>query len=153
MINGRNLFNLILLITMLVMVIISFDYNPKARLFPLAVGAVTFVMLLWQLIMDQFPKLKEKMSLTNTESEKEKKEEKNPEQKKKHWLVAFQCLIAMVILTVLLIYVSYLIAVPVFLLLFIWLIGKAKLMNALGVSILVSGFMYVLFDLVLHANI
>ncbi|WP_102348625.1 tripartite tricarboxylate transporter TctB family protein [Bacillus sp. Marseille-P3661] len=153
MINGRNLFNLLLLISMLVMVILSFDYNPKARLFPLYVGLLTFVMLFWQYLVDQFPSIKQKFNFTKIEKETVQEEKSEEVSEGKTWAVALQCIIAMVGFTILLKFISYLIAVPIFLVLFIWLVGKAKFIRALSISIIMSGFMYVLFDLVLHARI
>ena len=84
------------------------------------------------------------------EEKKSKEEEGEQHEKWSYILLLFSILIAF---TVVLYYTSYLIAIPLFLCLFIWLVGKEKFISALSIAIGMTGFMYILFELILKSSI
>jgi hypothetical protein len=55
------LFDLILLGGFLVLTIVSFNYNPRARSIPLVLGIIGSVMIFLQFLIDAFPKLRRKL--------------------------------------------------------------------------------------------
>jgi small-conductance mechanosensitive channel len=165
--TGRSWFSLFITIVMLVMVVIAFEYNPKARLIPIMVGTLIFIMALIQFLGDTFPAiadrlpfLRQKGLLTadQTHSEVDSKDESMQEKAQPHqeekepWsriLISFIWLIGF---TVILYLTTYLVAVPLFLFFFVRFAGKAKTLPSLLLSIGMSIFMYVLFELLLNAR-
>jgi hypothetical protein len=165
--TGRSWFSLFITIVMLVMVVIAFEYNPKARLIPIMVGTLIFIMALVQFlgdtfpsIADRFPFLRQKGMLTadQTHSEVDSKDESMQEKAESHpeenesWLRIFISFIWLIGFTVILYFTTYLVAVPLFLFFFVRFAGKAKTLPSLLLSIGMSVFMYVLFELLLNAR-
>lgn len=55
------LFDAILLGGLLLLAVVSFNYNPRARSIPLALSAIGSVMIFLQLLVDGFPNLRSKL--------------------------------------------------------------------------------------------
>ena len=154
----RNIFSLLIVILSLMMFFLAFDFNNKARLVPLLVSSVMFFMAIIQIVIDSVPKWKQKQAHSTSfsnqvmkkEEKKSKEEEGEQHEKWSYILLLFSILIAF---TVVLYYTSYLIAIPLFLCLFIWLVGKEKFISALSIAIGMTGFMYILFELILKSSI
>jgi hypothetical protein len=59
------LFDLIILSFFLLLALLSFDYNPRARSIPMALGILGSLMTLMQLMVDAFPGLRPKLRFVN----------------------------------------------------------------------------------------
>jgi len=79
------LFDLIILIFFLLLSLLSFSYNPRARSIPLGLGILGSVMTLMQLMVDAFPGLRPKLrfvtatGLLATEDKAQRKDRRKPE--------------------------------------------------------------------------
>lgn len=170
-INDRVIFDLIVFIFFLLLTVMSLEYNPRARSIPLALGLLGSIMIFMQLLVDAIPKLKDKLrfvsqsSLLDTESKPKKSKVSEPSaardqpaaQKKPdslhEWWRLFRVILWLSGFILLLAYVHYLIAVGVFTIFATRLeAGESwKRSIILGVS-LCAGF-YLLFDLLLQAQL
>jgi len=164
-INDRVIFDLIIFIFFSLLAVISLEYNPRARSIPLGLGLIGSFMIFMQLLVDAMPKLKRKLrfisqsSLLDTERKpKESKVTEKPAAKQEtgslhEWWRLFRVLLWLTGFIVLLAYVNYLIAVGAFTILATRLeAGESwKRSIILGLS-LCAGF-YLLFDLLLQAQI
>lgn len=150
---------------MVVLVIDVFNYNPNARLFPLVVGTVAFFLALIQFLVDAFPSMRrlfpfvvEKGVFTAKPLQgvhnESKKTETEQESMKENELLKITLIFSWLIGFVLLFnYFHYLVAVFLFLFTFIWLFSKENPKIALGISVGMCGFLFLVFDLLLGANL
>ncbi|GAB7388846.1 hypothetical protein BSNK01_26840 [Bacillaceae bacterium] len=167
MFNGRNLFNLLIALAMVVLIAYSFAYNATARSIPLFVGSLVLIMSVLQFLVDAFPGMANRLSFIrqtgvlmedrmqqDIESKHEISHETQPapEEKKDDWGKVFAIFLWMSGFVLLLAFTTYKLAVPLFLFLFIWLVGKERILPALGIAAGMGVFMYALFDLLLHAT-
>jgi hypothetical protein len=172
--NGRALFSLIVLVVVGSMVITGFDYSKRAAMFPVAVGAVVFVMALLQFIGEVVPAttrylpfLKQKgVSLQDTASpsvDAIRTEAQHPSGtplketpaaggERRVWLKVYGIIACLSAFTLLMYHTQFLLAVPVFLVLFIWLAGGEKLLPAVWVSAGTLLFLYLLFKVILRVT-
>ncbi|WP_134704154.1 tripartite tricarboxylate transporter TctB family protein [Ammoniphilus sp. YIM 78166] len=150
MINGRSIFSFLLVVVMAIFSVYSLKYNPTARSIPLAVGNAVLIMAFIQLLSDALPSFSQRiMSMISKNKPKAVEMSEDDEIKWSKVSIIFIWLIGF---TFLLHWTSYLVAVPVFLLLFIWKVGKAPFIPSLGVAFGMLTFMYVLFDVLLGAR-
>ena len=59
--NDTVLFDLIVLIFFLVLAIMSFEYNPRARSIPLGLGIIGSIMIFLQLLADAIPGMRHQL--------------------------------------------------------------------------------------------
>jgi len=171
-INDRVIFDLILFLFFMLLAITSFEYNPRARSIPLGLGLVGSVMIFMQLLVDAMPKLKGKLrfisqsSLLDTESKPKKGRipEKPahgrdqpllPEEagSRQEWWRLFRVILWLTGFILVLSYVNYLLAVGAFTIFATRVeAGESwKRSIILGASVC-AGF-YLLFDLLLGAQL
>lgn len=152
MINGRSIFSFLLVVVMAIFSVYSLKYNPTARSIPLAVGNAVLIMAFIQLLVDALPSLSHRiMSMISKNKPKAVETSEDPDHVIS-WSKVLIIFIWLIGFTFLLHWTSYLVAVPVFLLLFIWKVGKAPFIPSLGVAFGMLTFMYVLFDVLLGAR-
>lgn len=161
--SGRGLFSLMIALLMAYMVVVSFDYSVKARLFPAWLGSIVFVMALLQFLVDTFPATRKALSFVIAKGVSLESRsgdvarvvsDARPEQPRPvwSWRTVFGIFAAMVAFAVLMAYTSFVVAVPAFLLLFVWRVTKDSFMAALGLAVGVLAFMYLIFRVILHST-
>ena len=150
---------------MIYLVIDTFNYNPNARLFPWVVGIVAFLLAFIQFLVGTFPTMKRYFpfvvdkgvfSLEQEKSASKAKEEPKKGEKEVRnrgeflkvtiifvWLLAF---------VVAFNYFHYILAVFLFLFTFIWFFANEKPRIAFFISVGMCGFLFLVFDLLLGAN-
>lgn len=148
---GKNIFSVLIGVISLYMFLSSFQFNEKARVAPLIVSGVILIMIIIQIVMDTFSKRK-KWSPTSQESI-ESSTSNAEEEKKNDWPEVLLIFSILIIFGLLLYFTSYLVAIPLFLSLFIWRIGKESFKHSLSVAIGVTVFMYILFGLFLQSSL
>ncbi|KHF38642.1 tripartite tricarboxylate transporter TctB family protein [Halalkalibacter okhensis] len=158
-ITERSIFSLILIVAMLVFVIVGFNYNSQARLFPIVVGSVTLIMLLIQFFGEtvtsfgkRFPFLTQQGMFSTPSNKDDTKGEKPADSENESWLPVLVIVISIVGFILILYFTNYLIAVFAFLFIVVCFIGKEGPLKASGIATIMTVFMYVLFDLVLNSR-
>jgi len=170
--NDRVFFDLIVFLFFLLLTIMSLEYNPRARSIPLGLGIIGSIMIFLQLLSDSMPSVKNKLrfisqsSLLDTESKPKEstisekpatgREKPAPQPETgslQEWWRLFRVILWLSGFILLLSYVNYLIAVGAFTIFATRLeAGESwKRSIILGVS-LCAGF-YLLFDLMLQAQL
>ena len=171
LLNDAALFDLIVLIFFLLMTVIAFDYNPRARSIPLGLGIVGSIMMFLQFLADAMPPLRSKLRfvvqsgiLSGEKPDGQKDAQKqeaaveppHPAKTEKASLYWWQVLRMILWLTgfiVALSLVNYLIAVGAF----IVLITKIEAQEAWKKSLLLAGCVdvcfFILFDIILNAQL
>jgi hypothetical protein len=165
--TGKGLFSLFIALLMAILIINAMEFNSKARSIPIGVGTIVLIMSLLQFFSDTFPNTKKylffiKQSGVFNEAEKitkseandnsgiaEKKEEVQEEGETKSVLVILLSLVGFILLLSI---TTYMIAVTVFIFLFVWLVGKEKVTSALSLAVVLGIAMYLLFDVILGAK-
>ncbi|MDF1590943.1 MAG: tripartite tricarboxylate transporter TctB family protein [Desulfobacterales bacterium] len=165
------LFDLIVLIFFLLMAIMSFEYNPRARSIPLALGIIGSIMIFLQLLADAIPGLRPRLrfvvqgGILGTEDDAKnkkgavdaKKASQAPgseiEKSARYWLQVMRLVLWLVGFVVLLTQVNYLIAVGVFIILITKLEAKETWRKSIILALCIDASFYVLFDLILQAHL
>ena len=167
------LFDVILLGGFLLLAVVGFNYNPRARSIPLALSAIGAVMIFLQLLVDGFPNLRSKLPFVSeggllasqqqpaksggedvqgTVTTSRSAPRPNQESLKTWWRV-LRLVLWLAGFIILLGQIHYLIAVGGFVTLVTYIEAreswKRSILLAIGVSV---GF-YVLFDMILKAQI
>jgi hypothetical protein len=160
--TGRALFSLLIALLMAYMVVASFDYGFRARVFPATLGSLIFFMALLQFLGDAFPAVQKKLPFLGAKgialegsaaSHAPKDTQVRAEHERKpSWLPIYGIFAALVAFAVLLHFTSFLVAVPAFLFLFAWLVAKERLIPALGLAAGVTIFMYLIFRVILGSQ-
>ena len=150
----KNLFSLLIGVVSLYMFISSFGFNEKARVAPLMVSGAILIMLIFQIGIDSLL-LRKNLSTTSKESVNgsSNNAEHKEKEKKDEWPEVLLIFFMLIIFGLLLSFTTYLIAIPLFLCLFIWLIGKEQFSQSLSVAVGVTVFMYILFGLLLKSSL
>ena len=161
------LFDLILLIFFLVLAIMSFEYNPRARSIPLGLGIIGSVMIFFQLLADAIPALRPKLRFViqggilgaekkpgETGAQKPSPPS-GPETGKsvRYWLQVVRLILWLTGFVVLLTQVNYLIAVAAFIILITKLEAKESWLKSIVLALCVDASFYILFDLILQAQL
>jgi len=171
-INDRVIFDLIVLIFFLLLAVMSLEYNPRARSIPLGLGLIGSFMMFMQLLVDAVPKLKGKLrfisqsSLLDTERKpKEGNISKKPATvrdqpaaqqeagSRQEWWRLFRILLWLAGFIVLLAYSHYLIAVGVFTIFTPRLEAGVSWKRSIILGLSVCAGFYLLFDLLLQAQL
>ena len=171
------LFDLILFCFFLLLSITSFGYNPRARSIPMALGFLGAVMMLIQILVDAFPRLRTKLRFVGSsgllsvedklgpkESVKKEdpanvdvKDDESPEKtiidKPAEWWRVFRIVLWLVGFILLLAYTNYLIAVGAFIVFVTKLEAKETWKRAIGLAFCVDLGFFILFDLLLQAQL
>lgn len=156
----RSIFSLLLILVMTFFVIIAFNYNPQARLFPLVVGSMTLIMLIIQFLGEtvrtfgkRFPFLSQQGMFSTPPNKEDKQGERGQTlDESAPWTSVLVIIMSIIGFIIVLYYTNYLVAVFVFLFTVLCLIGKEKPLKGLGIAIIMTLFMYILFDLVLNTR-
>lgn len=149
-ITGKGWFSIVLLIISLFFFIDSFYYVPKAKIIPIGISVMTLVFTLIQIGRDVFSLGKaDKAGAELEPSPQDPNASQTQDSEKSKWLFVLISVIWLAGFTALLSYSSYLIAVPVFLFFYVWLVGKIKVMNALLTAAGMGVFMYLMFSVLL----
>ena len=155
-VEGRTLFNVLLLAVFLVVFVVSFDYQPRARKFPQGVGLIGTLMVAGQLAVDVFPGrirwlrfVERKGILADQEAlDKAGSGEGSP----LDWSGAFVHFFWLVVFVVLLRVTGYLIAVPVYIVFAVRFGGGQPWRRAIGLAIATTAALYVIFTYFLGAS-
>ena len=170
--NDTVLFDLVVLIFFLMLAILSFEYNPRARSIPLGLGIIGSAMIFLQLLADAIPALRRRLrfviqgGILEVENDSKKikrvadlhksKQASGPEKEEtpaRYWLQVLRLILWLVGFVGLLILVNYLIAVAAFIILITKLEAKQGWTKSIVLAVCVDVSFYVLFDLILQAQL
>ena len=173
-IDQRAVFDLILLAFFLMLVLVSFRYNLRARSIPLFLGAVGFVMVGLQFLADAVPALRQRLwflaksgvlsadirpTASREAAERDTAATETPSKdadavaESSEMIRILRVLGWLVLFIVLLGLIHYLIAVGVFLVLAVRLEARESWTKAIILALGVDVSFYVLFDLLLGAHL
>lgn len=174
------LFDLILLAFFLLLAIMAFEYNPLARSIPLGLGIIGAAMTFLQLLVDAFPRMGPRLRFvsssgilagktqfqpknfdeheSNAEKELESEGVATPAEKRGgkqagEWWHVFRIVLWLVGFILLVAYTNYLIAVATFLVLVIKLEAGETWKKAILLALCVDLAFFILFELVLQAQL
>lgn len=156
--NASGIFKLFMMGVGLVGLILATSYNPTARMIPLGLSVLLIVLMALMFLQENVPALSKyfgfmgQRGLFSEEKAKTDSAEKS-EEAKQEYRKLFRLIIWLVAFTILLGYVNYLIAVPLFLLLFIRLEGGQSWRSAVYVAAGMGIFNFLLFDLLLKTSL
>lgn len=176
--NARAAVSLSIAIFAAIFLITAFDYNAKARLLPVVVTSGLLIMALVQLASEIFPDLarylpflRQQGLLVNDKTKsisddvrsvidegREIQDEAAPEPSGVPGpadtpITVLICVATMAGMLVLIQFVPYWVAVPVFLMVMLTAVGRQKLPISLAISLVTGLVLFGLFDLVLNARI
>ena len=165
------LFDLVVLIFFLMLAVLSFEYNPRARSIPLGLGIIGSAMIFLQLLADAIPALRNRLRFViqggilevDNDSKKinkvadlhKSKPASGPEKETsaRYWLQVLRLILWLVGFVGLLILVNYLIAVAAFIILITKLEAKQGWTKSIVLAACVDVSFYILFDLILQAQL
>ncbi len=162
------LFNLLVLLFFLMITILAFSYNPRARSIPLGLGIVGSIMMFLQLIADAMPSLRSKLKFVvqsgvlSGEGETDNKDvseksDQNVLSKKEdsaaYWKKVLRITLWLAGFIILLSLVNYLIAVGAFIILITKIEAKESWKKALLLAICVDFCFFILFDIILQVQL
>jgi hypothetical protein len=168
-------FDCILLIGFVVLVVVAVNYNPRARSIPMALGIIGSIMMLFQLLVDMFPRLKktfrfvgesgllagqepaQQPGIADTEQPQAMLAVESPEEKNqnsaKEWLKVLRLIAWISAFIVLLGMTHYLIAVGLFVIFVTRLEAQESWARAIVLATCVDAGFFVLFNLILKAQL
>lgn len=165
-------FDMIVLIFFIILAVMSFEYNPRARSIPLGLGIIGAAMMLLQFIADAIPALRPRLRFVVQSgilggADNEKLPHKNIANEEKpipphgvkdekasdYWLQVLRVVLWLVGFIVLLIFVNYLIAVAAFIVLITKLEAKQSWTKSILLAFCVDASFFILFDLILQAHL
>ncbi|MFC1945323.1 tripartite tricarboxylate transporter permease [Chloroflexota bacterium] len=150
--TGSFWFTVLILLIISVFVIVSFDYNVAARMIPLIIGITSLVLTILVLISARYPGLIKIFDISLTAVATGGKSDA---------AVASEVAVGRKVLTILawivglfiLVYmVGFLIAVPVFILLYIKFSGRKSWLNTLITAAIMGGFVYFGFEVMMRTD-
>jgi hypothetical protein len=165
------IFDVIVLCFFLLLAVLSLKFNPRARSFPLALGVIGTVMMFLQFLVDAFPGMRSKLRFvgqTGTLGGKEPfmpttQEEAGAKQTAaaappapenySEWRRVFRVVFWLLVFIALLGWTHYLLAVTAFIFLITKIEGKEGWGISIGLALMTATAFYVLFDLLLKANL
>ncbi len=152
--RGTFWFTAFLSIFFIIVFWVSLGYNPKARFVPIVLSIPMFLLTIYLLLGEKYPKLISGFegalptsTVTNSASarDKDKKEKENKKQ---------YALIGLLIGTYIsIICVGFLITIPLFVIIFVKFYGKLTWLQALLVTAVVEGILFGLFEVVLKSDL
>ncbi|GAB6174006.1 hypothetical protein JCM15765_34840 [Paradesulfitobacterium aromaticivorans] len=174
--KGNAIFELFLLVLSVAMFFVSWSYNPRARFIPEILSVVMFILAMLLLLGENVPSLQKRMgfmrqkgfftntgsagkiseqdqgAVTDSGTEKETEPVSESDASLKENLKLVRLLLWLIAFVVMLRFVSYLITVPVWLLLFIKAEGERSWRQSALVAVGMGIFDYVLFTVLLRAT-
>ncbi|RUL47375.1 tripartite tricarboxylate transporter TctB family protein [Lysinibacillus antri] len=132
--------NVIMILISVLTLWMAFGYNEKARLLPIFVSIILLIASIYQAIKN--------IKIIRAGIEHEEKVESSSSLK--NIIVVTLLLIGFVIL---LYFVKYYLASPIFVFAFLWLLAKEKLIPSLITSVSTGVGLFILFDLILKMNV
>lgn len=162
--TGRSLFSLIIALLMGYMVVASFEYGFRARVFPAALGSLMFVMALLQFVADTFPGFSNKLRFLTTKGvaldanaarpigQESPARTGEPPRPPASWSTVYGIFASLAVFAVLMSFTSFLVAVPAFLLLYVRFAAQERFAAALGLAGGILLFMYAIFKLILRST-
>jgi hypothetical protein len=172
------IFDLIIMGFFLLLALLSFGYNPRARSIPLGLGIVGSVMSLLQFLVDALPRVRSKLRFVSSSGvlateekflrkdagsqraklpDEPEKRAPAPEEREKvkpiEWWRVFRIVLWLVGFIVLLALTNYLIAVGAFVVLATKLEARESWKRAILLGVFVDGGFFILFELLLQAQI
>lgn len=168
-------FDCILLIGFIVLAVVSINYNPRARSIPMALGIIGSIMMLFQLLVDMFPRLRMTLrfvgesGLLAGQDRKPKAEAEDMERSEpdiesrpheetirkdvREWIKVLRLIAWIAAFIVLLGITHYLIAVGLFIILVTRIEAKESWTRAVVLAACVNAGFFILFDLILKAQL
>ena len=165
--KGNVLFDLLLVVFLAVIVVMSFDYNERARLIPLVIGIPSLAMMVMLFVADAFPSIGSRMSFVRSkgmaidsasaQSAREEAVHLMQSNSKKEDEPGFSfrtCRVFawLLFLTLLLLYVNYVYSIPLFIVLFMVLEAREKIVTSILTAAGMGIFVYILFGVLLQAT-
>jgi len=157
--NDRTFFTLGIFLIVLVFVVVAVNYQPKARLVPLAIGIPTLLLALFQLLIDMVPAVGRRFRfLTDYDlfsaGEQQTAEDSEGEEERRRRAVhrrELEFSVWLSLLMALVYFMGFLAAIPLFLLLFLKLHSGEGWPMTLAITAGTWLFVYVVFILVMDA--
>lgn len=137
------------------LVVIGIGYNPLARLIPLVVGVPALLVSATQFILDLRETLRgeppgQEVAGKKDAQKKAKKVELSSQELRRRELMAIGWLLAFLGLIVL---TGFLVAIPIFILVFMRLYGREGWRLSLGLAVLLLIFVYMVFEIILGSDL
>ena len=154
--KGSFWFTVLIAVIILVAIVVSFDYNAKARLIPLAICIPTLLLTILILISERYPWLISKFNVSLTDLAKtdtklkSDSEENNERSSGKGVLVSYAWLCALFILILL---VGFIVAIPAFAFLYLKIFWRTGWLKTIAVSLALGVLIYGGFDILMKANL
>jgi 4-amino-4-deoxy-L-arabinose transferase-like glycosyltransferase len=167
-IKSKDAFPLFLLGFAVLLIFMSTDYPWQAQMLPTIFGIIVILLIVFQLMIEKSKRLhaslgflvkKEEINADidqNSEKEEDQSSKENNEAQREDQLVnrkELAMFLWIIFLVVLLYYMPYYTAVPIFLFVFTKFFANVSWRNAVLATIIMTSFMYVLFSLVLNVTI
>jgi hypothetical protein len=165
--KGNLVFQFLLVIFFAILVVVGLDYNERARLIPVTVGIVAFLMTATLFLADAIPAVGSRTSFIRaagialdspgSRRTREKSESPDVESQAKGEARGFtphtwRIFLWLIFLALLLRYVEYLISLPLFIFLMMVVEGRQRLVTSLLTAAGMGVFYFVLFRLLLQAT-
>ena len=152
--------NEVLVIFFGVLVVNAFDYNERARLIPLIIGIPSFLMALTLLVADAFPAAGSRLSfirqrgfaLDSSELRSDSEGESNDAEQAKFTFKTARLFLWLAFFIVLLRFVNYLAAVPLFIFLIMMVEARERLITSVATAAVTGLLVFALFKLFLQAT-
>ena len=155
--NDRTLFTLAVFALVLVFLVLSLDYQPRARLVPLIIAVPTLLLTLLQLLIDMVPAVSRRFSFlqeydlfgfdTGRAAEPSEKTGPSPNVYRRELNFASWLLLLMALIY----FLGYLVAIPLFLILFLRLRSSESWLMTLSITAVTWAFVYVVFIVIMGA--
>lgn len=171
-INDHCIFDLLILAAFVLFTIQSFEYNPRARVIPMGLGVIGGIMMLLQFLVDAFPELRLKLRFLSQRgllggpdpfkgrdvqhadwSRRIAFESHQTEKKVASWARVFRIILWLAGFVALLKAVYYLVAVGLFILFLTKMEARESWGRSLSVAVGTCVAFYLLFDVILNANL
>lgn len=170
--KAENIFNACLIIAMIVVLVMAFEYNARARLFPLIFSSLIIFMTGLHMMMVNMknpPKflhfvtksgaltnyaVKEETSdgMDQQEQALKSSEEIKASDDELTWGNIFYIFLWLTLFVISIVFIHYLLATLIFLILFMRFVGKVRWKTTLYFSFILTGSLYFLFEILLSAQ-
>ncbi|MFC1873137.1 tripartite tricarboxylate transporter TctB family protein [Chloroflexota bacterium] len=149
--NGTFWFTVLLGVIVLGFVLFSFNYKAEPRFIPLLVGIPTLIMIILVLLSERYPKLISlfNVSLGDVESVLKRKPAQSETDLGRKVLAILAWMAGFILLIFL---VGFIIAVPIFVFLFLKIYTRAGWLTAVIISLIMVGLIYGGFEVLMRAN-
>lgn len=155
--NDRTFFTLAVFVLVLGFLVLSLDYQPRARLVPLIIAVPTLLLTLLQLLIDMVPAVARRFSFLleydlfgiDTRRAAEPSEETGSSSAVYRRELNFAAWL--LLLMALIYFLGYLVAIPLFLILFLRLRSSESWPMTLSITAVTWAFVYVVFIVVMGA--